>query len=275
MEGWFFAPKPVVPEENWFAELVRAIIYSDEVSLATDIITFIQYLADLRVFGLLVVATYVFLWVKLESLATTRAETERKQAEINYDCENRKNLREYCIEKHGELYYNFGFHDFFRHVGTQGRHKPNMHDTCSMASKGVIWKTPHLIVLSTPLNTALYGEVLNKTSMTIEEGLYKIRVGGTLEALDRKISWNFHPQRYYVNCDDPDAFLSLFKDATMLKRLSKFTARQVIDGSYDFQAKTITLKSNDTDSVVLKNMSVEEFYGFALTSAHLSYQTTK
>ena len=276
MEEWFLSQSVLAQETaEWIPVVIKWVIDSDEFSLAGDILSLALHLMDLRFVGLVVVSVYVFLWSKLEALAATRAETERKQAETNYDCEGRRSLRDYCIDQNGELFGKFTFYDFFHHVGTQGRHKPNMHNLCSMVSHGVIWRTPHLIVSSTPVNTSLNEEVLGKTATNIDQGLHKVRMGGKLEVLDKEISRNFLSVRYYVNCDDPDAFLSLFQDESMMKRLARFSARQVIEASYDFKAKTMTLKGSEASVTVLKNMTPEELYSFALVSAHLSYQRPK
>ena len=258
---------PVTREQIW-----ELIANSDEFTLLVEISSTLSSLADLRILAILLVSVYLFLWFKLEAIAATRADAERKQAEASYGCAGRRSLEEIYIQKHGNLYGSYSFLDAFLNVVSRGRHLIRMDPMCSMRSAGVLWRTRDLTVHATPANEVLAEQARKRSRKNASQALHSLRVGGTLLVLDNEISRNFQQVSYYVNCDDPDCFVSLFEDATLSKRLNYISARQLIDAVVDFEKKTITL-SQKAGLVVFKH--VQHFYSFAIIAAHLTYNNPR
>jgi len=240
---------------------------SDEVQLLLEISSLTRHLTDARVIAVLVVMLYLYLWVKLESIAATRRVTELRQAQLTHDCLDRPNLGEWIDKINGELFGEYTFFDAFLHVISKGKHPIRMHASCSMKSEGVVWKTERFTVHALSTKSSDYEEARRKSIKTPAEAFHAIRLGGKLSVLDSEISRKFQQVNFYVNCDDPDSFLGFFENETLTKRLHFVSIGALLAASFDFASKEVTIKS-ERGSVILKDFSDDHFHSLAIVISH-------
>ena len=221
---------------------------SDEVTLLLEISSLLTYLSDVKVMAVVIVSIYSILWYKLECLAATRAETERRQAETNYDCQGRPSLRNFCFEKNGELYGNFNFFETLIHFLTSGWYKLHIHESVSMRSAGIVWKTPSLTVHAQPVNSILLAAARQFSSKNIEQAMQISRTAN-----------------FTLNFDDPDAFLNFYTSETKLKKSNFISAKELIKAVFDFEKKTVSC-----GGLVMRGMSQEVQSCLAILTAHLT-----